>query len=399
MRKAIFGFLLIAAAAFPQQLSHEVRVINIEVPVRVFKGDQFIDHLTLQDFDVYEDGEPQKIEAVYLIKKTNLERKEEKTIFTPETSRSFYLFFNLYEPDPQVQKALAYFFQNVLTPDDHLLVIGPRAVYDPQKEIAAKIPAEKIVAGLDKKLRNDILAENSAYLSVLAHLKRMAGIGGIGRPADPAVLSRRDRAEMPDAGTLQEYLMRYYEQVDHLERLRTIDDEKFLDLARTLKKAAGQKIVFYFYQKEYVPLPDLEILRQYGDNLFVQSLVSELSGMSNRKAPLPMDRLKKLFADSFFNVQFLYLDKNPADLPERQIMERKDVFSTFDEIAKATGGLSARSANANYLMQQASQAAENYYLLYYSPKDKTADGKFRTVTVRVKSGNYRVAHLAGYFAK
>jgi hypothetical protein len=399
MKKILAGFLIAGAAAFPQQLSHEVRVINIEVPVRVFKGDQFIDHLKLDDFEVLEDGVPQKIEAVYLIKKTNLERKEEKTIFKPETSRSFYLFFNLYEPDPQVHKALAYFFQNVIMPEDHLFVISPRAVYDPQKEIAAKVPAEKIAAGLDKNLRNDILAENSAYLSVLARLKQMVGLGGIGQRTDNTALSVRDRAEMPDAGTLQEYLMRYYDQVDHLERLRTIDEEKFLDFARALKKTAGQKIVFYFYQKEFVPLPALETLRQYGDNLFVQSLVSELSGMSNRKAPLHMNLLKKLFADSSFNVQFLYLAKNPADLPERQISERKDVFSTFDEIAKATGGLSVRSANAEYLMQQASQAAENYYLLYYSPKDKTADGKFRTVTVRVKSGNYRIAHLAGYFAK
>ncbi|MGD0781704.1 MAG: hypothetical protein ABSA30_02465, partial [Candidatus Aminicenantales bacterium] len=238
MKKAIAGFLLIAAAAFPQQLSHDVRVINIEVPVRVFVGDQFVDRLKLDDFEVLEDGVPQKIEAVYLVKRTGLERKEETTIFKPETSRSFYLFFSLYEPDPQVHKALAYFFRNVISADDHFLVISPRAVYDLQKEIAAKIPVDKIVAELSTNLRNDILAENSAYCSALADLKRMAGIGGIGQQTHPTLPSERDRAEMPDAGTLEEYLMRYYEQVDHLERLRTINENKFLDFAEALKKTA-----------------------------------------------------------------------------------------------------------------------------------------------------------------
>jgi hypothetical protein len=94
------------------------------------------------------------------------------------------------------------------------------------------------------------------------------------------------------------------------------------------------------------------------------------------------------------------MTKNPADVPLNQIAEGSaDIFPVFDEIAKATGGYTTSSQNPEYLMQQASRAADNYYLLYYSPKDKTVDGKFRTVTVRVKSGNYRVAHLAGYFAK
>jgi VWFA-related protein len=398
----MWGFLFIAAAVWPQQLSYDVRVINIEVPVRVFQGDQFVDHLTLDDFEVLEDGVEQKIEAIYLINKTNLERKEENTIFKPETSRSFYLFFSLYEPNPQLPKALTYFFQKVITPEDHLLVISPRAVYDLKKEMAAKIPAEKIAAGLAKKLRKDILVGDSAYGTVLADLKRMVGAGGIeqmNKTLATYEMKEEQRAQILGSGTLEELIMKYRSDVDQLEQLRTIDEGKFLDFARALKKTEGQKIVFYFYQKEFVPLLDLKTLGHYADNSNVQALVADLSGMLNRKSSLNMDRLKKTFADSSINVHFLYLTSNPADIPLSQIGERQDIFSTFDEIAKATGGLTARSANADYLMQQASQAAEKYYILYYSPKNKTPDGKFRTVTVRVKSGNYRVAHMAGYFAK
>jgi hypothetical protein len=306
----------------------------------------------------------------------------------------------MYEPDPQVPKALTYFFQKVITPEDHLLVISPRAVYDLKKEVAAKIPAEKIVAGLAKKLRKDILAGDAAYRAVLADLKRMVGLGGIDQQmTDTEAMTEQKMAEVLGTGTVEEYLMKYRADVDQLERLRTIDEEKFLDFARALKRTEGQKIVFYFYQKEFVPLLDIKTLAKYTESPFLQSLVSELSAILNQKSSLNMDRLKKTFADSSINVHFLYLTKNPADMPLSQIFERQDILSTFDEIAKATGGMTIHSANANYLMQQAAAAAENYYLLYYSPKNKNQDGRFRQIRVEIKTGNYRISHLAGYFAK
>jgi hypothetical protein len=41
---------------------------------------------------------------------------------------------------------------------------------------------------------------------------------------------------------------------------------------------------------------------------------------------------------------------------------------------------------------------ENYYLLYFKPRDLKPDGKFHEITVKVKGGGYRVTHRAGYFA-
>jgi hypothetical protein len=46
----------LAIAPFAQEVQHDVVAINVEVPVRVFKGNTFIDNLTMEDFEVYEDG-------------------------------------------------------------------------------------------------------------------------------------------------------------------------------------------------------------------------------------------------------------------------------------------------------------------------------------------------------
>ena len=78
--------------------------------------------------------------------------------------------------------------------------------------------------------------------------------------------------------------------------------------------------------------------------------------------------------------------------------QSEDIFGPFREMSRATGGFADSSANPDYLFQQAVEASDNYYLLYYSPQKYTSDGKFKNITVRVKNKNYRVTHRLGYFA-
>ena len=75
-----------------------------------------------------------------------------------------------------------------------------------------------------------------------------------------------------------------------------------------------------------------------------------------------------------------------------------DIFGAFKEIADATGGFTTSSSNAFVSFKSAVDASENYYLLYYTPKDYKSDGKFRNIKVKVKGKNYRILHRAGYLA-
>ena len=398
---ATFVFMVFFAAitASAQELSQQVRVVNVCVPVRVFAGDQFVDNLTLRDFAVFEAGEPQVIEAVYLVKGARLERKETPTAFEPETSRSFYLFFSMYEYDPQIRRALEYLFEKVIQPGDNLFVITPRKEYHMKKGAESEVPLVRLVDGLTKKIRKDIIAGDAAYRSVLADLRRLAGAGGItGQMTDAAEMDEEEQMSLTGEGTIEEFAMKYRSDVDRLEQLRTIDEEKFLEFARSLKKTEGQKNVFYFYQREFVPIPNASWLSKYEQNFTVQALMADLAGMLNRRSSFDVGRLRKAFADSTINVHFLYLTKNPAEIPLSQIAERSDIISTFETLVAATGGSSFRSANLEYLMEKAATTSENYYLLYYSPKDKSQDGRFREIRVEIKTGRFRLFHKAGYIA-
>jgi hypothetical protein len=386
--------LLVFFSILPQQITHEVRVVNIAVPVRVFDGDKFVDSLKLEDFEVQEDGVPQKIEALYLFKKTSLDRKEEQAAFRPESARHFYLFFSMFDYDPKIPKMLDRFFTDVIRPGDDLLVITSRAVYDMKKTLLDKTPKKKIVEQLSTILKKDIQAGDSAYRSVLADLKRLVGAGGI-QSMNPESAFKDEYGSF-GSGSPEEFMMKYQSDLKALESLRTIDETKILQFGESIKKLRGQKIVFFFYQQEFVPTPDKRAFPVDDPT----SPVAELYEAIHRKSQINAERIQKAYSDSSINLNFLYISKRPVDVPFNQFTEASDdIFPPFRSIAESTGGVTASSANPEYLMRQASQAAENYYLLYYSPKNKNLDGNFRNITVRAKAGNYRLSHLAGYFAK
>ena len=52
---------MLGLTVFAQEIQHDAIAINIEVPVRVFKGKTFIDNLSIDDFEIYEEGVLQKI--------------------------------------------------------------------------------------------------------------------------------------------------------------------------------------------------------------------------------------------------------------------------------------------------------------------------------------------------
>ena len=122
IRRLVLLVAVLAAAAGlqAQVIRHETGVINIEVPVRVFQGGAFVDDLALSDFELYEDGRRQEIEAFYLVKKRIIERQEAAREFSPLTTRHYFIIFELGDYDPKVSEALDYFVKTVLLPGDNL---------------------------------------------------------------------------------------------------------------------------------------------------------------------------------------------------------------------------------------------------------------------------------------
>ena len=388
-------------------------VINIEVPVRVFKGGDFVGGLKLEDFEVLEDGVPQKIEAVYLVSKDTVTRKEDKKKkYRPETDRTFYLFFEVTEWHPRLGEAVDEFCQNVLLPRDKLIAVTPVKTYRLKEEGFALKSREEIASELKSHIRRDAYLGSFEYRSAIKDLEEIAQVLNMKLAAvgDPDSITRTENindmgAAVMGGGDLDEIATRYIAYLNRLEGLRRVNELRIMDFAKLLKNEQGQKYVFLCYQREFIPMIDPKILGVASSSIQnylgvdVNMLLADVTNHYNRDMGTDVERVKKAYADASTAVHFLFLTKPAPNIPGVYFEERSsDTFTPFFEMAKASGGFATSSANAEFLFQKAVEVSENYYLLYYSPKGYQGDGKFKTIKVRVKGKGYRVSHRLGYFS-
>jgi hypothetical protein len=397
-----------------QRIQEESIVINVEVPVRVFRGNQFVDDLKLSDFEVTEDGIPQKVEAVYLIKKRSIERREEERSFRPTTIRNFFLIFEINEYMPRLNEALHYFVLEVLKPGDNLFLMTPLKSYRLSAQAMEARPKEKILEQLKGLVRRDTLIGSAEYRSILSEMEALAkslaqlvsGQASLPAGSIDSPLMTMDNLESAGEAprSFDEQLQRYVELLGRLENLRRVDEANFLAFADFLKNMAGQKYVYLLYQKEYIPKIDPKILYQYiemyQDRPDIYQTINGIFEFYRRDVSLDTEKIRQAFCDSSISAHFMFITTPKKDLAGVRSDEQvDDIFSAFNEIARASGGFVDSSSNPASLLMKAIEASENYYLLYYTPTNKERDGRFREIKVKVKLPDVRVIHRQGYFAR
>ena len=398
--------LILAGLALAQQLAVESTVINIEVPVRVYRGGRFVDHLTINDFDIFEDGKLQKLEAVYLVKKRAIERRDELTRFVPQTNRSFYLLFEISDYSEKIGKAVDFFIQNVIMPGDTLTIVSPMATYRMKPKSFEALTREKITQQLVGILRRDALTGSAEYRSAIADLETLA------KALADKVTDFQDftSEKFVDSMTsltfkdtpFDETLNLYAVTLSNLDRLRVMDQANLLDFSKILKNEPGQKYVYLFYQREFVPKIEPRILYAYIERFQerpdLNQTIQGIFEFYRRDVLINVNAVKQAYADSSIAIHFLLITTPPKRVPGVVYHEQsEDIFSTFKEMARATGGFVESSANASFLMKSAVESSENYYLLYYTPRPYNKDGKFRKIVVKVKDKDCRVTHRLGYY--
>lgn len=413
MKRIVFFLPLISflLSGSTQQIREESLVINVEVPVRVFQGSNFAGTLTADDFELYEDGVLQKIEAMYLVKNRAIEKREEEKKFMPQTTRNFYLVFELTNYVPQIDEALRYFVYNVIVPSDNIVIVTPLKTYRVLAEAIAAKTKEDILRQFIGILRRDATVSATEYRDLVTQLENLSRAmsqqlaGNLSDTSTDALL-RLDQfaTSITDGRTIHELLQIYADVLAQLDNIRTLDQKKLLGFSDYLKKIEGQKYIFLFYEREFVPKIDPKILYQYidlyQDRPELSHMVTGLFEFYKREFLFNPELIKQAFADASISSHFLFIT-SPAEVIAGVRLEEhsEDIYSVFREIARSNGGFLDSSASPADLMRNAVEAAENYYVLYYSPQKFIKDGKFKEITVRVKKPRHKVIHRLGYFSR
>jgi len=401
--------LLLSVTLFSKDQQHEVSVINVVVPVRVFEGNRFVADLTKEDFEIYENDKLQKIEALYLVNKEQIERKEAVMDFEPQLLRNYYLIFQISEYNPRFNETIDYLFEKVLLLGDTLTIMTPMGNYVlPKKALKIK-SKESLSKEMQSIVRKDTLTGAANYRSLLTNLRRLvrsiSAAGGV--EADGAVATDIDSDSVSTAfgssRNLGFLLASYRSTLQNLDKLRLIDENKFIQFARSIKRLKGQKNVFFFYEREFRPEISDRILGQmmnrYQDEPNIQGDLQDLFQFYQRHVTLNVGKIQQIFADASIIFNFIFITKDPGVFSGINMREQsEDVFNVFTQVARATGGIVDNSQNPAYAFTSANRLTEIYYLLYYTPADYQEDGKFKNIKVKVKGKDYNISHRFGYIA-
>ena len=370
----------------------------VPIVVRVFEGNRFVPDLSLKDFAIEESDLPVSSEALFLVRKSTIERRDGRADIQPDLSRRIVLLFQLTEYDNKISGALEFLFLKELLPTDTLEIQTPMHNYKLTAAALAAKPRDVLARELSGILRKDIIEGGMAYNSALRDLKRsVRQIGRVGRTG----LSDTE-GEVDDGTSLEQQLMQYGEHLQQMESLRMVDENKLVSFAEGMKSLSGQKLVFFVYQREFRPeispqTQDILVLNNQ-DRPDILAAVETLFSSYRRPINLNREPIIKAFADSGMYFNFLYMNREPERISGINMREQsEDVYKALSDAAEATGGVTDTSQNAAVSLASALMATESSYILYYTTSTAAPPGTFINLKVSVKGKGYRVVHRAGYF--
>jgi VWFA-related protein len=393
--------LMLAAQGLPAASRQEApaQAPLVTVPVRVVSGGKFVAGLSLPDFELLEDGVPQRIQALYRIDKNTIAAQEGEEAVPPATARHFYLLFQMYDYDAKIAPALSYFFHEVLLPGDTLEVQTPVSSYTLTPQAFAQKPKDLLAKETNELVRKDINKSNFVYKSLIRDLRRIVqGIQGYN-----PIAGDDSEGDMVSTFSLEQVMDQYRDALGKLESQQSLDPAKIAAFARALKTKPGRKFLILFYQEEYRPeINTLALNRLIDSNQDNQSVLAdlhELFQVYHRNISIDVEKIVQAYCDSGAGVDFLFMRRTPEKLGGVNMRETsEDIFRLFSRIAEATGGIAVTTQNPLSELKDAVRAIESYYLLAYAPSPAVRDGSFRSISVSVKEGPYKLFYPRGYLA-
>ncbi|MBE0665007.1 MAG: hypothetical protein IH584_04225, partial [Candidatus Aminicenantes bacterium] len=376
MKKIVFiimsVFLLLPQAVEPQDvLKEKVEVVNIEVPVRVFRDGVPVDGLNKDDFRLSEDKEPQTLNGFYVRKKKmNVRNINLQTGSTAPPSRYFVLVFRVFEYNEQLEKGVHYFFDQILNKNDRLLVL----VNDRTLLLNQDVWQVKRREILDQILKQEALKSRQKleqfFLAVQNDLDQ----------TKLRMLLARDSGFY--APRIIDFLNRYLRTWNEFKTKYLIPDlDTFYNFARHLENVREEKWVLTFYQIEMFPnmkisgrihaqivqlISDLQVARSE-DALharIIEQLLERIDRELNAADSFPVEEISKMLVkvDTTYHCFIMGVRREvlSEDLAYKQVAS--DIENSLRAITKRSGGEVIFSGNIGSALHTVEEKEDIYYV-------------------------------------
>jgi len=421
IRWCTIGILLGGLFAAPQEdevVRETVRVVNVEVPVRVYHKGTPVDNLTKADFRLYEDRKLQTINTIMLKRKTiKIQEMElnadQKKSYAP---RYFVLVFRITHYNDAIKEGIKHVFGKILRESDQLLVFvnNQTAAFNDLSDKTS------IREQIHQMLEVESLAARNQMLQYLKSIERELDVtkfnmemirgGGVRGPDQP----------------YQDYIKNFFDKYlmvwnDYKKRYLIPDIDKYYNFSRYLKNIDKEKWVINFYQFEVFPkiMISSEAMRkirtfvagwQAGENpelivyaRLISRQMAEIEKELSISKDFPSEEVAKIFHNVDTTFHSIFMTTSMATLSQDLEYKRvaSDLESSLREITERTGGDLVVSNKLATALDQISEVTDIYYILTYAPTNPDKVGKIRIKLNNRKykavySPNLRMGYLGEY---
>ena len=396
---ALFGSALQAQQTNPNPPTFRSSVQVIEVDVRVFdKSGRFVTTLTRDDFEIVEEGAPQKVEAMFLVDANRpaaaatpeapAASSAAATATGPAAPQTWIFFFDLNHLTPgggfdRARKAVEDFIATRFKDGDLAGILAGDKMINNRLTSVRK---ELLDAVKQVKPRSDARSRSLDLTREWPRLLSEEEAIQISRNEREAVQRATQRAITDDPLREKEADMAVREKgrvmADNFHRAALSTMTSINGLASGLARIPGPKTVVF--------LSDGFVTQQ------VETTLRSVVGQTARAGA-------RVYA---IDVRGLNRFGNAGIIDQGQVTDEAGAFSGTDSYADGpnslavdTGGMMIRNENnIGRALATIADDAGTYYVLAYRPVNSTFDGKFRAIQVRVKGEGLRVRARRGYLA-
>ncbi len=381
-------------------LQETVRVVNVEVPVRVYYKGKPVDNLIKNDFKLYEGGKSQDIHG-FILKRKKIKIQElalNAEQVQTRMGRYFVLVFRITHYNDYIKDGLEYVFDTILRESDQLLVfINDRTEFF--KSLTDKV---SVNAKLDRILHDVSLGARNKMLMYLKEIENLVN-------KHKFEMSLRSKIANKHI-FISDYFRKFLEVWKIYKRKHLIPDiNKYYNFARFIKNIDKEKWVINFYQFEVFPdiIISSESMRQIrqligewqvSDNQELSSFsrilsrqIIEIEKELSVARDFPSEEVAKIFHNVDTTFHSIFMKTTFGTL--LQDMEYREVASELESSLRAitarTGGELVVSNKLDTALDRISEVEDVYYMLTYAPKDPDKVGKIK---VKLNNRKYKLVY-------
>jgi len=373
--------------------------------LRAVEGGRFVDDLRLEDVQLSEDGRAQNVDALVLVKNSQVERKEGLVPVIPETARRITLVFYLTHFTPQVEEALKRVLVQDVRAEDRLQVRTLKGFYTMGGNALEVKSREALAKELAAVVRRDTEACTSIYDDMLTSLKLMDdAFRGVRSGGLVEMRGWNSSQFMIISDAVDRFIPRYRQRLEELEHLRSFEPILAGVADEENRPQVGQNSTVLFYEHAVRPELSMDLIeamyRVFQVNPKHRTELEAVTKIIQTKALPDPPALQKTFthANEQLNVIEIPAD-NPPTVGAAKMNPMGEEFCTaFSQLARATGGTVVSGLNPAEAYSKIGDGLGTYYLLYYQPTNTAKDGAFRTVHVLLRNRAAELSYCRGYFA-